>query len=169
MTSATAAITAMKASAAPSLSTGVTLCAGTSSMSQSRPTATAIEPRISARYGLRPYMNAASGTANTSVATLIGCTATSGAKLSATACRQAPENEMMPPTHHRGRRTRLSEAPSATTSNCCIAAPSAYPSAPARAISMPTQVIAARAGAGILSGALLQLKRPQKHQNHPLG
>ncbi|WP_378784943.1 hypothetical protein ACFMQL_06655 [Nonomuraea fastidiosa] len=125
VSSVTAAITPMKPSAALSLRWGGTSWAGTSSISQSRPTATAIEPMISARYGLRPYMNAASGTANTKVATLIGWTATRGAKLSATACRQAPVKEMTPPTHQRGRRTRPSEAPSATTSYCCSAAPSA--------------------------------------------
>ncbi len=62
---------------------GVALCAGTSSISHSSPPATAAEPRYSLRWARRPWSQAASGTANTSVATLMGCTMMSGAKLSA--------------------------------------------------------------------------------------
>ncbi|MFC7719611.1 hypothetical protein [Nonomuraea recticatena] len=54
-TSTIAPMTARNPRAEAEDSSGLTFVCGTSSVSQSRPTATAMDPKISALYGLRPY------------------------------------------------------------------------------------------------------------------
>ncbi len=71
-TATTAPTQARNPSAAGVDSSGRVLLCGISSISPSRPTATAIEPSTSAFLGRLPCRAAASGTANTSVATLTG-------------------------------------------------------------------------------------------------